>query len=117
MYCTGCGIEIANDSRYCSRCGTATGTHSLASQTGRPARLLRRPRDDRKIAGVCSGISRYLGVDVTLVRVGMIVLALWPPGVGLIIYLVCWIVMPNDPLLLAPPAQHLPAQNTPMPSP
>jgi phage shock protein C len=66
---------------------------------------LSRPRDDRKIAGVCSGIARYLGIDVTLVRIIIAVLAIWPPGVGLILYIVCWIVMPRDPLLLpAPPS-------------
>jgi phage shock protein PspC (stress-responsive transcriptional regulator) len=47
-----------------------------------------------------------MGVDVTVVRVLMIVLALWPPAVGLIVYIVCWIVMPNDPLLLPEPAPH-----------
>lgn len=78
--------------------------------------MLQRPRDERKIAGVCAGIARYLDVDVTLVRVLMIVLALWPPGVGLIIYLVCWILMPKEPLLIAPPSPHARAQSTVAPS-
>jgi phage shock protein C len=51
---------------------------------------------DKKIAGVCSGIARYLNIDVTLVRVIFFVLALYPPGVGLLLYLACWIVMPRD---------------------
>jgi phage shock protein C len=113
MYCTSCGVEISSDSRYCPQCGTATATHSTASQTGRPARVLRRPREDRKVAGVCAGLARYLGVDVTLTRIGMLALALWPPGVGFILYVVCWIAMPNDPLLIAPPARTFEAQNTP----
>lgn len=113
MYCTKCGVEISGDSRYCSQCGTPTATYRPSSSTSKPARALRRSREDRKVAGVCSGLARYLGVDVTLVRIGMLILALWPPGVGIIAYLVCWIVMPNDPLLLAPPAQPLQPQNTP----
>jgi phage shock protein C len=97
-------VELAEAARYCPQCGTATGTESFTSGSGHPTRVLRRPREDRKLAGVCSGIARYLGVDVTLVRVLTVVLALWPPCLGLIVYLVCWIVMPQDPLLLAPPA-------------
>lgn len=67
---------------------------------------LSRPRDNRKIAGVCAGIARYFGVDVTLVRILTVVLAIWPIGVGLIFYIVCWIVMPNDPLMLPAPAEQ-----------
>jgi len=37
-------------------------------------------------------------MDVTLVRLIAVVLIFWPPSVGLIAYLVSWMVMPNDPL-------------------
>ena len=104
MYCRACGIEVSGAARYCPQCGTATGTETFTSATGQSARVLRRPREDRKLAGVCSGIARYFGIDVTLVRVLTVVLALWPPCLGLIVYLVSWIVMPQDPLLLAPPS-------------
>ena len=39
---------------------------------------LYRSRTDRKIAGVCGGLAQYSNVDPTVVRIGMIVLAL--PG-------------------------------------
>ena len=103
MYCSSCGIEVSNDARYCPQCGTSTARNALTSPDGKPARILSRPRDERKIAGVCAGIARYLGVDVTLVRIVVVVLALWPPSIGLILYLVCWIVMPQEPLLLPAP--------------
>ena len=103
MYCRSCGIEVSDAFRYCPQCGTGTGKDGLSSETGRPARLLRRSREDKKIAGVCSGIAQYLRIDVTLVRVLMLCLALWPPAIGLIAYIVCWIVMPQEPLLLPPP--------------
>jgi phage shock protein PspC (stress-responsive transcriptional regulator) len=64
---------------------------------------LSRPRNNRKVAGVCAGVARYLGVDVTLIRIVWFVLALWPVGLGVLLYLVCWIVMPNDPLMLPAP--------------
>ncbi len=105
MYCSSCGIELSDASRFCPQCGTATSTNSFMAAGGRPARPLTRLRDDRKIAGVCSGIARYLGIDVTLVRILTLVLAICPPGIGLIFYLVCWIVMPQEPLLLPPASQ------------
>ncbi len=113
MYCSSCGIEIPDTYRYCHQCGATTGKYGFTSDTGKPARHLSRPRDEKKIAGVCAGIARYLGIDVTLVRVLMLVLALWPPGTGLIIYVVCWIVMPQDPLLLPPPQQAPHQQSAP----
>jgi phage shock protein C len=106
MYCSSCGIEISDNFRYCPQCGTGTVKNGLRSETGKPGRLLRRSRDEKQIAGVCAGIARYLGLDVTLVRVLMVVLALWPPGVGLIFYIICWIVVPQDPLLLMPPRKQ-----------
>jgi phage shock protein PspC (stress-responsive transcriptional regulator) len=50
---------------------------------------------EKKIAGVCAGLARYLGWDVTLVRVGFIAL-IFLHGVTLIAYPVLWLVMPRD---------------------
>ncbi len=105
MYCRSCGIEIPDASRFCQQCGASTVNKGFTSASGKPGRALTRPRNDKKIAGVCAGLARYLGIDLTLVRIVMLVLAFWPPGVGVIIYIVCWIVMPQDPLLLPPPRQ------------
>ena len=110
MYCSSCGIEIPEASRYCMQCGAATAKDTFTSATGKPGRTLSRPRDERKIAGVCSGIARYLGIDVTLVRILMVVFSIWPPAAGLIVYFACWIVMPQDPLLL-PPARQAQSQD------
>ncbi len=52
---------------------------------------------DKKIAGVCAGVARYLDADPTLVRVIWLVLTLFTavfPGV--LAYLVGWIAMPAD---------------------
>ncbi len=105
MYCTKCGVELKDSDRFCSQCGSATGRAVRSPAVGTVYNRLSRPREDRKVAGVCAGIARYMGVDVTLVRVLMVVLAIWPPLVGVIVYVVCWAVMPNDPLLLPAPAQ------------
>lgn len=61
-----------------------------------PKRLYR-SRDDRKIAGVCGGLARYLGVDPTVVR--LIALAtILLPGPSVIAYLIAWIVIPEEPV-------------------
>ena len=46
---------------------------------------------DKKLAGVCGGIAAYMNLDATLVRAAFILLALFT-GVGLIAYLVLWLL-------------------------
>ena len=62
-----------------------------------PARpqQLDRPTDDRMIAGVASGIARYLNVDATLVRVIIAALALFT-GAGAALYLAGWLLIPEE---------------------
>jgi phage shock protein C len=48
---------------------------------------------DRILGGVCSGLAAYFGVGVLLVRVIFVILALTPPGIGIILYLVLWFLM------------------------
>lgn len=54
-----------------------------------------RPRNGRVIAGVCAGIARKLGVSALWVRVGFIAL-IWVFGVPLWVYLIAWLLMPNE---------------------
>lgn len=59
------------------------------------AKKLYRPENDRKIAGVCSGIAKYLGLDPTLVRLGAAVLTcFWLTGI--ILYIVAAIIIPSE---------------------
>lgn len=113
MYCTRCGIELDEKARYCSACGTATAQACADAPAHYPR--LSRPHYDKKIAGVCAGFARYFGVDVTLVRVLWLVLIFVPVPVGLIAYVVAWIVMPRDPIALpqANPAQNVPVTQVP----
>lgn len=62
--------------------------------TGEP-RVLRRGRDDRVIGGVCAGLGRYLGVDPVLLRIAFVVLAIAGGG-GVILYVVGWILIPEE---------------------
>ena len=82
---------------------------------------LLRPRYDRKVAGVCAAFARAYGWDLNVVRIAVLVLAL-TTGVGLIGYVICWVVIPEDPAGTAypattaygaPPAQSPPQQYPP----
>ena len=61
---------------------------------------LYRPRDDRMIAGVCSGIARRFGIDPTIVRIAFVA-SLLLPGPQILIYLAAWILMPEESSTLA----------------
>lgn len=73
--------------------GQASQTEEQTSYE-RPVRKLFRDTDDRKIAGVCSGLALFLGVDVTLIRV-LFLVALICGSAGFWIYLVIWIAAPE----------------------
>lgn len=49
---------------------------------------------EKMICGVCQGISEYLGIDVTVVRLIFVLLG-FASGVGLILYIVAAIIMPD----------------------
>jgi phage shock protein C len=70
-----------------------TGSATITDQPA--ARQLRRSADDRMLAGVAGGIARYLGADVTLVRVIIAALALFT-GAGAALYIAAWLLIPED---------------------
>lgn len=57
---------------------------------------LYRSRTDKKICGVCAGLAKYLNMDVTIMRLLVVLLTLFVGG-GLIAYIVCALVMPEEP--------------------
>jgi len=63
--------------------------------SGDAPRVLRRSRDDRVLGGVCAGLGRYLGLDPVLLRIAFVVLAVAGGG-GIILYVVAWILMPEE---------------------
>ncbi|MBQ2978492.1 MAG: PspC domain-containing protein [Bacteroidaceae bacterium] len=54
-----------------------------------------RPRNGRKIAGVCQAFANFFGLDVSLIRIVWLLLILFA-GTGLLAYLICWIVIPEE---------------------
>ncbi|MBR1927726.1 MAG: PspC domain-containing protein [Bacteroidales bacterium] len=65
---------------------------SYEKENGSGRRLFRDP-DNKAIGGVCSGLACFLNIDITIVRI-IILLALLLWGSGLIVYLVLWVVVP-----------------------
>lgn len=57
---------------------------------------LYRAREDRWIAGVAGGLARFLGVDPLPVRVAFAALSLWD-GLGVLLYLVMALTIPEEP--------------------
>jgi phage shock protein C len=57
-------------------------------------RLLR-SQTDRMLGGVCGGLSKYLKVDLTIVRLFFVVLTLLG-GFGPLLYLILWMVVPPE---------------------
>jgi phage shock protein PspC (stress-responsive transcriptional regulator) len=55
---------------------------------------LTRSETDKVIGGVAGGISAHYGLDPTLVRVGFVIAAVFS-GLGLLAYIVLWIVLPK----------------------
>jgi phage shock protein PspC (stress-responsive transcriptional regulator) len=48
------------------------------------------------VAGVCSGVADYLGVDVTIVRLVTLLGAVFSGGTFLLAYLVAWVLLPEE---------------------
>ncbi|MBR4844946.1 MAG: PspC domain-containing protein, partial [Bacteroidaceae bacterium] len=59
---------------------------------------LTRPRTGRMLAGICAGIANYFGVDVTMVRIGYLLLSLFSAGFpGLLLYFILTLIIPEEP--------------------
>ena len=59
---------------------------------------LYRSRTDKKLSGVCGGLAKYLNMDVSILRLIVVLVSLFTGVVtGLIVYLVCALVIPEEP--------------------
>jgi phage shock protein C len=56
---------------------------------------LTRSRTDKFLGGVCGGLARSLGIDPSIVRIAVILLAVLTK-VGWIAYLVAWALLPQE---------------------
>lgn len=55
---------------------------------------LYRVEDGKMIAGVCAGLAEYFSIDVTIVRLGWVLLSVLC-GCGILAYIIALIIMPR----------------------
>lgn len=101
FYCAQCGKPLAENARFCSVCGAPAGD---IPQAGTSCHRLSRPRQGRKIAGVCVGLANHFGWDVTLVRVLALILAVVFFPIGILAYLAFWLLVPEQNFPLPAPS-------------
>lgn len=58
---------------------------------------LYRCRHDPVLGGVCAGIAEYFNVDPVLVRLLWVILTLISMGAGILVYIIAWIIVPEEP--------------------
>lgn len=61
------------------------------------AKRLYLSRTNYKIGGVCGGLAEYLDVDPTIVRLAWALFALASMGMGLLLYVLAWVIIPEEP--------------------
>jgi phage shock protein C len=69
-------------------------TH-MNGNNGSGTKRLVRIRQGRLVAGVCTGLGRYFGVDANLVRLAFGVLTVFY-GLGILGYLIAWVILPEE---------------------
>jgi phage shock protein C len=57
---------------------------------------LTRAVNGRMVAGVAAGLATYLTVDVTLVRIGLVLATIVTGGLAIVAYLACLLLVPEE---------------------
>ena len=76
---------------------TASGNYSYQQNSGQRFKgRLYRDADDKFLGGVCAGIAAYMNVDPTVVRLIFAIITFGGFGLGFLLYIVLWIVLPAN---------------------
>ncbi len=57
---------------------------------------LHKVEEGKMICGVCTGVAEYLNMDVTLIRLVLILLTVFTAFSGIIFYIIAALLMPED---------------------
>ncbi len=87
--CPYCAEEVRAEAVKCKHCGSYLAARRAAQDWHRSA-------SDCIVAGVCGGLAREFGVPTAVLRLAFVLMALFSGGVGILIYVVLWVVMPRD---------------------
>ena len=54
--------------------------------------------NNKMVCGICSGVAKYFNLDVTLVRLAVVLISLLFAGMGgVIAYIIAYFVIPDEP--------------------
>ena len=57
---------------------------------------LRRPRSGRMIAGVVAGLADRFGIDRSMARIAYVLVSILSVAFpGILVYVICWIIVPE----------------------
>jgi len=68
------------------------------------AKKLYRSQEEKWLGGVCGGLGEYFNIDPIIVRLIFVAFALIAGG-GLLLYLIMWLIIPQEPTEGAPAAE------------
>ncbi len=77
------------------------GESQSESKSQESPKRIYRSKTNRFIGGVCGGLGQYLNIDPLILRVAWAVAVFWG-GVGIVAYILCWIIIPENPTQEAP---------------
>jgi phage shock protein PspC (stress-responsive transcriptional regulator) len=79
---------------------------SAGLRTMRDRFPLKRSRQDRMFMGVCGGIGRALGIDANLVRLVWAAFSIGSIGMGVLIYVIAGLLLPEEQVMAIQPYQE-----------
>ncbi len=98
-YCNSCGVGLPPSARFCSSCGApVAGIPSMGFTPGNfppPPRLVR-PLFGRQFAGVCAAFASAYGWDVSVMRILTVIGGIFLFPFVEIVYIACWIGIPQE---------------------
>ena len=89
--CPYCAETIRAEAVKCRYCGSAVNTPTALT------RAWYRVPENKMLAGVCAGLAEQFGVSVTIIRLAFVLGVIVGWGMGLVLYLALWVIMPNRP--------------------
>jgi phage shock protein PspC (stress-responsive transcriptional regulator) len=87
--CPFCAEDVRAEAIRCKHCGTWLCENPLQHEWFRSR--------DGRIAGVCAGLGEEFHISVTLIRVLFVLATIFSGGLGLIVYIALWFIMPKRP--------------------